>query len=187
MHNNLKKSIEEESYRLINSLLPGMNIRSEPFHFRRMSAIPTPASTSPVTATMSSQYGGLRGAGAAASGVGEGATAPVVGGVGEGAEMRVGGGAASGGGVGGVGVSVSDGTFVATVTSAVGDGCDDGAGAPWTGGDVGEGGDALRLIQGVSSDQTGPAGDPPTRSVPSLGPPGAPDESRIVMPAPSSK
>jgi hypothetical protein len=151
-----------------------------------MSATPTPASASPATAMMSSQYGGLGGAGAA-PGVGEGATMPAVGSVGEGREVGVGGDAALVGGVGGTGVSVGSGTFVTTAIIVVGDGCGDGAGVLCAGGDVGEGGDALKPIQGVSSDQAGPAGDPPTRRVPSLGPPGAPDESRTVAPAPSLK
>ena len=124
----------------------------------------------------------MGGAGAA-PGVGEGATIPAVGSVGEGREVGVGGDAALVDGVGGTGVSVSSGTFVTTAMIVAGDG----AVAPCAGGGVGEGGDALKPIQGVSSDQAGPAGDPPTRRVPSLGPPGAPDESRTVAPAPSLK
>jgi len=164
-----------------------MNIESEPYHFRRMSATPTPASASPITAIMSSQYCGLVGADEAAPGVGEGATVPAVGSVGEGRDVGVGGDAALVGCLGGTGVAVGSGTFVTTAIIVVGDGCGDGADAPCAGGGVGEGGDALKPIQGVSSDQAGPAGDPPMRSVPSLGPPGAPDESRTVAPAPSLK
>jgi hypothetical protein len=151
-----------------------------------MSATPTPASASPATAMMSSQYGGLGGAGAA-PGVGEGATMPAVGSVGEGREVGVGGDAALVGCLGGTGVAVGSGTFVTTAMIVVSDGCGDSAGVLCDGRDVGEVGDALELIQGVSSDQAGPAGDPPTRRAPSLGPPGAPDESRTVTPAPSLK
>jgi len=82
---------------------------------------------------------------------------------------------------------VGDGVQVAVAVS-VGPGVPVGVGvSPGAGVALGVAVGVGVTIGGVSIDQTGPAGDPPTRRMPLLGPPAAPETSKAVVPLPSSK